>query len=1160
MTRDSNTKLSKKNNKKYDKKYNKKRDESSDSESDYETVTESEEEEHEEEMDVHELRKYISTIFPSKHLNKKIKAGEKFKKLLDDESYESDDSDSDYVPPKKKSKKLRNKKKVESESEEEESEEYEEEEEEEESEEYEEEEEEEEDEESEEESEEEEKPKKKTRKHRNKKKVIESESEEEDEEEDEDEESEEEKPSKKSKSNKVNIIFTIGNKKGDEDGDWENEEYYEANREESEESEDTEDEDESVSSDDDDESESSEDEELQKRKSTRQNKNKKGNNNNNKTKTDDKTKSDNKTKSDEKPKTDDEKNKETSIKSEESEPLKNLRALLEANPKDKSIKKCIDMYEADLKKQKVKQDKKESKQKSKNLRIFKKIIKDKNTMNDFSVYEKFNPTEQKKLIKELKEINKITRIEKPYRMTILESDIPIEFKAAALKKINSLRCMEPGSGEFYKIKNWVDTFMRIPFNKTIDLPLSIEDGVEKCHDFMESAQKTLDEAIYGLNDAKIQIMQMLGQLLTNPKSIGTAIAIHGPPGTGKCHTYDTPILMHDGSIKMVQDIVIGDVVMGDDSCPRNVTDLGRDEDELYEIVPSRGEKFGVNSEHILCLKQCGLNKIKESKLNGQIIYKVQYFDNALQDKTFTSLYDAEQFLDKQNNQHEVIEMSVKDLLALPKSVSDKLKGYKTGVTFQNKEVPFDSYILGIWLADISSSKNEVTLQDDNIVDYIKDTISNYQLVLNSSSQYSYKLDTVHSSDENNKFLQVLEQYDLQNNKHIPSDYKINDRQTQLQLLAGIIDENGNYNKIHHYFETIQKNKQLSDDILFVARSLGFTAYQSTVVKSYLYKGEQKTCDYYRVNIYGALSEIPTKCVHKQIKENVNTNVNINNNLFSFDIKPIGRGKYYGFTLDDNHRYLLGNFTVTHNTSLVKEGISKILNRPFAFIALGGATDSSFLEGHGYTYEGSTWGKIVQILIDSKCMNPVIYFDELDKISDTPKGEEIVGILTHLTDTSQNSQFHDKYFAEINFDLSKCLFIFSYNDESKVSHILRDRMYRIKTKGYSGKEKTIISNNYLLPKIREQVKFNVNDIIIPDVTLTHIIETYCGKEDGVRNMKRCLEIIYTKINLFRLMRPGSKLFDYNMSLKVEFPFTVTKDIVDKLIKREEDALGWCSLYV
>ena len=185
------------------------------------------------------------------------------------------------------------------------------------------------------------------------------------------------------------------------------------------------------------------------------------------------------------------------------------------------------------------------------------------------------------------------------------------------------------------------------------------------------------------------------------------------------------------------------------------------------------------------------------------------------------------------------------------------------------------------------------------------------------------------------------------------------------------------------------------------------------------------------------------------------------------------------------------------------------------------------------------------------MNPVIYFDELDKISDTPKGEEIAGILTHLTDTSQNSQFHDKYFADIDFDLSKCLFIFSYNDESKVNPILKDRMYRIHTKGYDSKEKLVISNQYLLPKIREQVKFNQEDIIIPDDTISYIIENYCNKEHGVRNMKRCLEIIYTKLNLYRLMKPGSNLFEKEMSLKVEFPFKVTKDVVDKLIKRESN---------
>jgi ATP-dependent Lon protease len=185
------------------------------------------------------------------------------------------------------------------------------------------------------------------------------------------------------------------------------------------------------------------------------------------------------------------------------------------------------------------------------------------------------------------------------------------------------------------------------------------------------------------------------------------------------------------------------------------------------------------------------------------------------------------------------------------------------------------------------------------------------------------------------------------------------------------------------------------------------------------------------------------------------------------------------------------------------------------------------------------------------MNPVIYFDELDKISETPKGEEIAGILTHLTDATQNSEFHDKYFSEIAFDLSKCLFIFSYNDESKINPILKDRMYRIQTAGYDKKQKATIARNYMLPKIREQICFKEEDIIIPDDMLNYIISTYTGEEKGVRNLKRCLEIIHTKLNLYRLMKPGVNLFEEDLTLKVDFPLTLTREIIDKLVKMQDD---------
>ena len=243
---------------------------------------------------------------------------------------------------------------------------------------------------------------------------------------------------------------------------------------------------------------------------------------------------------------------------------------------------------------------------------------------------------------------------------------------------------------------------------------------------------------------------------------------------------------------------------------------------------------------------------------------------------------------------------------------------------------------------------------------------------------------------------------------------------------------------------------------------------------------------------------------------------------------------------------------TGKTTLIKDGISKILNRPFALIALGGCGDSGILDGHDYTYEGSKYGKIIDILIQSGCMNPIILFDELDKISDTPKGEEIAGVLTHLTDVTQNSHFADKYMSEISLDMSKALYIFSYNDESRVNPILKDRMYKIETKGYKVKEKLVISKDYLLPKIYEQAKFKKEDITFTDDILEYIIKDFTENESGVRNLKRCLEIIYTKLNLYRLMKPEENLFEASLKIdkKVEFPFELKQEIVDKLLNRTD----------
>ena len=411
---------------------------------------------------------------------------------------------------------------------------------------------------------------------------------------------------------------------------------------------------------------------------------------------------------------------------------------------------------------------------NKNYKVFANILNNEEKESEY--FKKcLSNNLQIEAITKLEKITQLTKINKPYLLHLVDLDIPDQYKACALKKINTMRSMGGyGNSEYYKIKSWVDAFLKIPFNKYNNLPISFADGIEQCHEFMENSKKILDSVTYGLEDAKMQIMQMIGLWLVNPNAIGCAIAIKGPPGTGK-------------------------------------------------------------------------------------------------------------------------------------------------------------------------------------------------------------------------------------------------------------------------------------------------------------------------------------------------------------------------------------------TTLIKEGISKILNRPFALIALGGCGDSGFLDGFDYTYEGSKHGKIVDILIQCGCMNPVILFDELDKLSDSFKGQEITGVLTHLTDSTQNSKFTDKYFSEITINMSKALFIFSYNDEAMVNTILKDRMYKIETKGYKTKDKLIIAKDYLLPKIMEEIKFTSESIVFSDELLEYIINDFTEKEDGVRNLKRCLEIIYKKLNLYRLMKPDINLFEACEGLKLKtkicFPCILTREIIDNLIKKE-----------
>ena len=233
------------------------------------------------------------------------------------------------------------------------------------------------------------------------------------------------------------------------------------------------------------------------------------------------------------------------------------------------------------------------------------------------------------------------------------------------------------------------------------------------------------------------------------------------------------------------------------------------------------------------------------------------------------------------------------------------------------------------------------------------------------------------------------------------------------------------------------------------------------------------------------------------------------------------------------------------TSLAKKGLAECLKdengivRPFAFIPIGGSSNGSTLSGHNYTYVGSTWGRIVDILMEKKVMNPIIFIDELDKVSRSEHGKEIIGILTHLVDETQNESFQDKYFTGIDLDLSKALFIFSYNEPGLIDKILLDRIHRVKFENLSLEDKIVITKKYLLPEIYKKLGLN-ECIVFNDEIITFIVESYTY-EPGVRKLKEILFEIISEVNL--------EILQMN---NIEIPLILTKDnIKNKYLKERHE---------
>jgi hypothetical protein len=393
----------------------------------------------------------------------------------------------------------------------------------------------------------------------------------------------------------------------------------------------------------------------------------------------------------------------------------------------------------------------------------------------------------------------------------------------------------------------------------------------------------------------------------------------GTGSSGKCFCADTPVLMADGSTKPVQDVAIGDFVMGDDSTPRKVLTLARGVDEMFDIIPKNKlyPTITVTREHVLCLKWSYHGSISRLGEHGK---RVRFFD-PIEKKTRSKDFNAnhtkfQDFVDSIDC-NETFEMTVAEYLDLPKFARDWMKAYRVATEFPSRKPPsIDPWLLGVWLGDGSSSTPGFTTADHEILEGVQEAIRPFGCTVSTlKGKYGYY---IAYNGKGNPFKNALRSYGLLNNKHIPDDFKLGSRETRMAVLAGLLDTDGYLAQMKTgkgLFTITQKNKRLADDIVFIARSLGLGATQRKARHGCMYKGTMRWGTYYRMNIFGAgIVDIPTRVRRKTLA--VDKTRVFDHLHYGFDIKPGGIQNYYGFQTDGNQRFVLGDFTVTHNSTIL----------------------------------------------------------------------------------------------------------------------------------------------------------------------------------------------------------------------------------------------------
>ena len=489
----------------------------------------------------------------------------------------------------------------------------------------------------------------------------------------------------------------------------------------------------------------------------------------------------------------------------------------------------------------------------------------------------------------------------------------------------------------------------------------------RCEDYV-SLSADIEYQEYFWNDEIIQdINTFISQVLTN-KDVrdyvlqtfamcldGQIYNEHFHIYTG-CHAKGSEILMHDGTIANVENVKVGDMLMGPDSKPREVHELVNGYSQMYEIIPSKGEPFVVNEDHIMVLKATVIggivnrknkkrfelrwhekdvfgfpvSKCKNFPYNERLQYRKNVIYYKTEDDARNAIENHRTNLIMNNSNYikngDVIEIPLKEYIKRMKKINGA-KNYflfKKGVDFPEKDVKIDPYMLGYWLGDGTSKAFAITTMDDIVIDYFdQKTVVDENMDKKVYHKKNNKAKTIYYSSKEkkhgkNRLLNSMKEYNIYNNKHIPSVYKFNNRQTRLELLAGLIDSDGHYNVKSKHYEITLKIEKLIDDTVYLARSLGFAVTKRTVKKTCTNNG--KTGMYFNVLICGNnLNEIPVLIERKIARDRLKKKDPLR---FGFKVNKLENDQYYGFKLNQDHLYLAGDFFVHHNCG--SNGKSKIL--------------------------------------------------------------------------------------------------------------------------------------------------------------------------------------------------------------------------------------------